>query len=67
MRQPEVGSIWGKQRLKMLTPLENIHFSHVDVCPIPIVEEAIYRSIEVAEQIMQELGQPFVSSRLPSH
>ncbi len=39
----------------MQKPFGNIHFSHVDVCGIPVVEEAIYRGVEVANEIIGEL------------
>ncbi len=55
MRQPVVGSVWGEQRKKMNEPHGNIHFGHVDVCGIPVIEEAIDRATQIAITLKQEL------------
>ncbi|MCB1192216.1 MAG: FAD-dependent oxidoreductase [Leptospiraceae bacterium] len=52
MRQPLVGTVWGNKRQQMLKPFGNIHFSHVDVCGVPVVEEAIHRGMKVAYDLI---------------
>lgn len=62
MLQTTVDSIWGEKRRRMAAPQGRILMSHADICGIPVFEEAAYRGVEVAEEIMKTLGRTFNSS-----
>ena len=48
MRQPSVGSVWGPKREAMQQAFGRVHFSHVDTCGVPVVEEAIDQAMRLA-------------------
>ena len=48
------GYIWGPERVLMKRPQGRIRFAHCDVGGVPVFEQASYRGIEVAQQIMDE-------------
>lgn len=56
MIRPKVGYIWGDSRQDLLKPCGNIHFAHTDMSGISIFEEAQYRGIEAAKQVLKQLG-----------
>ncbi|MFC1849067.1 FAD-dependent oxidoreductase [candidate division CSSED10-310 bacterium] len=62
MRQTLVGSIWGEKRQKMVQPFGRIFFGHADVMGIPVFEEATYRGVEIAQEVMTCMSTKFVSS-----
>jgi len=55
MVSPEPGFIWGEARKALLKPLGNIHFAHSDMSGISIFEEAQYRGIMAAREILKTL------------
>ncbi len=55
MITPKVGYLWGPGRQEMLLPLGHIHFAHSDMSGISIFEEAQYRGIKAAQNVLEEL------------
>jgi glycine/D-amino acid oxidase-like deaminating enzyme len=55
MIRPTPGFIWGETRRAALQPLDNIFFAHSDMSGISIFEEAQYRGVTAAEQVMSYL------------
>lgn len=60
--RPTPGFIWGASRQAALAPVGRIWFAHSDMSGISIFEEAWYRGVAAAEQVMTALGVPFRSS-----
>ena len=56
------GYLWGPERQQMQQPFGRIHFAGVDVAGTPVFEQATYRSIEVAQTVMDLLGVTYSSS-----
>jgi hypothetical protein len=52
MVRPRPGFIWGKARQKMTAPYGRIHFAHSDLSGFSLFEEAQFRGITAAEQIL---------------
>jgi protoporphyrinogen oxidase len=62
MVQPRVGFMWGEARKQAARPRGNIYFAHSDLSGFSIFEEAQYRGVLAAEQVLAKLGVPFSSS-----
>lgn len=56
MIRPVPGFIWGDTRAKALKPHGKIHFAHSDMSGISIFEEAQYRGVTAANNVLQQLG-----------
>jgi len=56
MISPGIGFLWGESRRKMLESHGRIHFAHTDMSGISIFEEAQYRGVQAAEQVLLSLG-----------
>jgi hypothetical protein len=54
MVSPGINFLWGKDRKKMLEPIDNIVFAHSDMSGISIFEEAQYRGCKAAEEILKK-------------
>jgi len=52
MVQPRPGFVWGGARVAAAKPYRNIHFAHSDLSGIALFEEAFYRGIHAAEQVL---------------
>jgi len=50
------GYLWGPDRERMKRPWGRIHFAHMDVGGTPVFEQAAYRGIETAQEVMDGLG-----------
>lgn len=57
MIRPSPGYIWGEFRQKLLRNQGNIYFAHSDMSGISNFEEAQFRGIEAAKNILAELGE----------
>ncbi len=55
MRQVKTDYIFGEQSQKMRQPFGNVHFGHVDVCALPVFEEVVHRSFQIAEELISKL------------
>ncbi len=55
MASPGIGFIWGKERRKMQAPVGAIHFAHSDMSGISTFEEAQYRGVQAADQVLRAL------------
>ena len=53
---PAVGTIWGSELERIRAPLENVWFAHSDLSGISVFEEAQYRGVLAAEQLMKSRG-----------
>ena len=62
MITPVPGHIWGKQVEKVRRPAENVWFAHSDLSGISIFEEAQYRGVLAAQQLMSARSHPFEDS-----
>src|SRR5262245_28152006 len=62
MARPKPGFIWGQDRQRAAEPISQIRFAHSDLSGFSIFEEAQYRGIQAAEQVLEALSVPFVSS-----
>ncbi len=62
MVQPRVGFIWGDARQRAARQQGNIYFAHSDLSGFSIFEEAQYRGVFAAEQILTKYKVPFTSS-----
>jgi len=62
MVRPRPGFLWGEARRQAALPVGNVHFAHSDLSGFSIFEEAQYRGIAAAEQILDKLRVPYVSS-----
>jgi putative NAD(P)-binding protein len=59
MIAPTVGTIWGNELKRIRRPLENVWFAHADLSGISIFEEAQYRGVLAAQQLMESAKHPF--------
>jgi len=55
MISPNIGYLWGDNRRKMLESQGRIHFAHSDMSGISIFEEAQYRGVQAADQVLAAL------------
>jgi len=62
MIRPVPGFIFGRARREALAPVGNVRFAHSDLSGLSLFEEAQYRGVKAAEEIMAELGYRFESS-----
>lgn len=62
MITPIPGHIWGEQVEKIRHPLENVWFAHSDLSGISIFEEAQYRGVLAAQQLMTARSHSFEDS-----
>jgi hypothetical protein len=56
---PTVGTIWGQEIERLRKPLENVWFAHADLSGMSVFEEAQYRGVLAAQQLMDAAGFPF--------
>ena len=63
MIRPVPGFIWGDERRRAPARHGAIHFAHSDMSGISIFEEAQYHGVRAAEEVMDELGHAYASSR----
>jgi len=62
MVRPKPGFIWGVARQHAAQPMGRIRFAHSDLSGFSIFEEAQYRGVFAAEQVLESLRVPFTSS-----
>jgi hypothetical protein len=62
MVRPTPGFLWGRARKQAAQPIGQIRFAHSDLRGFSIFEEAQYRGVLAAEQTLEALRIPFVSS-----
>lgn len=62
MIRPTPGFLWGEARRAATQPIGRLWFAHSDMSGISIFEEATYRGVSAAENVLATLGIPFVSS-----
>ena len=62
MITPVPGHIWGEQVEQVRQPLENVWFAHSDLSGISIFEEAQYRGVLAAQQLMAAMSYHFEDS-----
>jgi protoporphyrinogen oxidase len=62
MVQPRVGFMWGEVRKQAARPRGNIYFAHSDLSGFSIFEEAQYRGVLAAEQVLAKEKVSFSSS-----
>ena len=62
MVRPRPGFLWGEARRRAAEPIGNIHFAHSDLSGFSLFEEAQYRGVAAAEQVLEQLGVPYTSS-----
>ncbi len=62
MVRPRPGFMWGGARQEAAKSIGNIHFAHSDLSGFSIFEEAQYRGILAAEEILKAYRIPFRSS-----
>jgi monoamine oxidase len=55
MIRPKPGFIWGPHRRQMAKPLGRIHFANSDLSGFSIFEEAQFRGVTAADQVIQRL------------
>ncbi len=55
MIRPTVGFIWGKERKEVLKSTPPIFFAHSDMSGISIFEEAQYRGVKAADEVLKFL------------
>lgn len=65
MIRPVPGFITGEARRRSLEPWGPVRFAHSDMSGLSLFEEAQYRGVRAAEELMAELGHPFASSLVP--
>ncbi len=58
MVRPAPGLLWGGVREALCRPLGHIHFAANDAGTLPLYEEAVYRGVSAAEEVLTELGRP---------
>ena len=61
MLTPTVGMIFGEELERARRPKKNVWFAHADLSGMSIFEEAQYRGVLAAEQLMSNCGQSFSS------
>ncbi len=62
MVRPRPGFLWGEARRQAAEPIGNIHFAHSDLSGFSLFEEAQYRGVAAAEQVLGRLRIPYTSS-----
>jgi hypothetical protein len=62
MVRPKPGFLWGMSRQEAARPIGQIRFAHSDLSGFSIFEEAQYRGVLAAEQVLEEQRIPFTSS-----
>ena len=62
MVRPKPGFVWGGARELAAEPVGRVRFAHSDLSGFSIFEEAQYRGVLAAEQVLQTLRIPFTSS-----
>lgn len=62
MVRPQPGFVWGEARRRAADVHGRIHFAHADLSGYSIFEEAQYRGVAAAEQVLTDLRVSFVSS-----
>jgi phytoene dehydrogenase-like protein len=58
---PAPGLLWGGTREELSAPLGRIHFACNDAAVLPLYEEAAWRGVAAAEEILTARGRPFGS------
>jgi len=53
MARPVPGFLWGSERQKMLASVGRIHFAHSDMSGISLFEEANYRGVKAANEVLR--------------
>jgi hypothetical protein len=61
MIRPRPGFIWGEARRAAAAPEDLVHFAHSDLSGIPLFEEAFYRGVRAAEEVLTGRGLKFSS------
>ena len=59
MITPKVGFIWGEESARARQPKPNVWFAHSDLSGISVFEEAQYRGVLAAQQLMADSGRSF--------
>jgi hypothetical protein len=62
MARPRVGAMWHGRRPLLARRYGHIRLAHADLSGMSVFEEANYRGVMAAEQVMGELGLKFASS-----
>jgi len=62
MVRPRPGFVWGEARRKAAENLDHLYFAHSDLSGFSIFEEAQYRGVLAAEQVLSKYRIPFSSS-----
>jgi len=65
MIRPVPGFVWGQARRRAGDRHGAIRFAHSDMSGISVFEEAQYHGVRTAEEVMGELGHPYLSSLAP--
>jgi len=65
MPVPSPGYLWGPEVARMKRPLGRIRFAHTDVAGLGVFEEGVYRGIETAQEVLDELGVAHEDALLP--
>ena len=58
MVRPVPGFVWSASRRAAAEPFRGIHFAHSDLSGVALFEEAFYRGVRVAEDVMTAMGRP---------
>lgn len=61
MSRPKPGFVWGGARAEAARPFRGIHFAHSDLSGVGLFEEAHYRGVRAAEEVLKVRGLPFES------
>lgn len=56
MSGPRVGFLWGEARRRIQQSFGRVHFAHSDMSGISIFEEAQYRGVQAADQVLRAVG-----------
>lgn len=56
MIRPRTGFAWGEARQRVLAQPGRVHFAHSDLSAYSVFEEALYRGVLAAEQVLGRLG-----------
>jgi hypothetical protein len=62
MVRPRPGFLWGEARRRAAEPIGPVHFAHSDLSGFSLFEEAQYRGVGAAEEVLAELRVPYTSS-----
>jgi hypothetical protein len=62
MVRPRPGFLWGEARQRAANPIGKVHFAHSDLSGFSLFEEAQYRGVAAAEQVLEQLRVPYTSS-----